>query len=106
MFSIKMLNETNNINVSYILKSFFSQFTKSDQQHTKVLSDDKSIEVVTGKENFPESGQVVVELTFRKNIIINISDLENEDKTKKQLAIINYLYQEIKKIEEAVTNYR
>jgi hypothetical protein len=103
MFSVKILNDkdnrTSNFNktvnniVSYIFKKFNSN-------NTRVISDDSCIEIVSGKEFFPNSNQVVVELLIHKNIIINNSDFKDRAELDRHLAKIKHFCDQAKSIEE------
>ena len=103
MFSVKVLNNKinrtskfnktiNNI-VTYV-------FDKFDSGNTRVISDDSCIEIVSGKESYTDSDEIVIELLIRKNIIINTSDFDDRAKLDRYITKIKHFCDQAKSIEE------
>ena len=103
MFSVKILNEKDNRTdvfnktVNNIVSYIFEKFSSSN---TRVISDDSCIEVVSCKESFTDSNQVVVELLILKNIVINTSDFKDRAELDRHINKIKHFCYLFKSIEE------
>lgn len=78
--------------VNYVHKKIFGE--------TKVISDDDSIEIISGSEEVPGEGQVVAELLIKKTIVINSEDFSDKRELDKFLKEIKHFCDQAKSIEE------
>jgi len=82
----------NNI-VSYVHKKIVGDI--------KVVSDNELVEIVSGSEEGPEEGQIVVELLVKKTIVINNEDFDDKRELDKFLKEIKHFCDQAKEIEES-----
>jgi hypothetical protein len=78
--------------VNYVHKKIFGE--------TKVISDDDSVEIISGSEEVPGEGQVVAELLIKKTIVINSEDFSDKRELDKFLKQIKHFCDQAKSIEE------
>lgn len=78
--------------VNYVHKKIFGE--------TKVISDDDSVEIISGSEEVPGEGQVVAELLIKKTIVINSEDFSDKRELDKFLKEIKHFCDQAKSIEE------
>ncbi len=101
MFAIKFLSlkKNRNIELKRTLKTIAS-FLKNDlNSRIKVLSDNSSVEIVSGS-SIEETGDIVVELLIKKRIIINNDDLNDKRILDAYISNIKYFCEQASKIEE------
>ena len=103
MFSMKVFNnklektEEFNKTISGII-NYINQKLKFE--NTKVISDNKCIEVVAGKEISPKDDEIVIELLIRKHIIINNEDFKDREELDKHISKIRHFCEQAKSIED------
>lgn len=87
------LNRTIGGVISYI-------FNKVGNNSTKVISDDSTVEIISGQENIPHSDKIVVELLIKKTIVINNEDLEDRSKLDRHLNVIRNFCDQARNVED------
>lgn len=99
MFSVKFngnlssaKNSINNV-VNYISKKLVSK-------NIKILSNNNCFEITTGNELVSDENIVLVELTIKKNIAINLNDFNNDEELDRHLSKIYHFCEQAKNIEE------
>lgn len=79
--------------VNYVHKKIFGE--------TKVISDNETVEIVSGNEEMPLDGQIVAELLVKKTIVINSKDFSDKRELDKFLKEIKHFCDQAKSIEES-----
>lgn len=103
MFAVKVYNKKQNRSLEFnkTISGIISYiFEKLDSNYTRVISDDSSVEVISGQENPPCSDKIVVELLIKKTIVINNEDLEDRSKLDRHLTMIRNFCDQAKNVEE------
>lgn len=103
MFAVKVYNEKENRSPEFdkTIKGIISYiFNKINYDNTRVISDDSSIEVISGQETTPNSDEIVVELLIKKTIVINNKDLEDRSKLDRHLTMIRNFCDQAKNVED------
>ena len=73
---------------------------KTISGEVKVISDDESVEIVSGSEAVPDEGQIVAELLVKRTIVINTDDFDDKRELDKFLKEIKHFCDQAKIIEE------
>ena len=103
MFSMKFFNNKGTYHPE-ILKTvnniinFISDKVRLND--TRIISDNSSIEVVSGKESYATGDEVIVELMIRKTIVINISDFKDKSILDEHVSKIKHFCEQAKNIED------
>ncbi len=102
MLVVKVNNEKNSRteNFKKTIGNIVQYVHKKIAGEVKVISDDESIEIVSGSEAVPDENQIVAELLVKKTIVINIDDFNDKRELDKFLKEIKHFCDQAKSIEE------
>lgn len=101
MFSIKITKSNDNEEVGKTIKNVFNYiFNKINFANPKMISDDNSVELISGSESVVTGGKVVVELLIRKHIVINTSEFNDKSALDRHITKIKHFCDQAKTIEE------
>ena len=103
MFSVKFLKDKNTAGIEFekTTKNIISYILdKLNFKDSNILSDNSSIEIVTGKESLLKKDGVTIELLIRKNIVINQDDFRNKEKLDEYITKIKHFCDQAKTIED------
>lgn len=102
MFSVKIISENNRGN-SILLKTIskLSDFLKKDMSRdVKIVSDSKTIEMVSGNLDTNITEDIVTELMVKKTITIKRTDLGDRQKLDKYVREIKHFCEQAATIED------
>ena len=101
MFAVKIFSKKrrkNNILEKTIQK--LSDFLKKEMnQNVNIVSDNNSIEMVSGNLD-TNNGEIVTELMFKKTIILSTNDLADKQKLDKYVKEIKHFCEQVASIED------
>ena len=101
MFSMKISNKNNGPEATRTIKGMISYiFDKLKFENSKMVSDDLSVELVSGSEEFSDNDGVIIELVIRKHIVINTADFNDRQALDKHIAKIKHFCDQAKEIED------
>jgi len=101
MFSIKFSGKNDSEEFKNTIDNIVSYiFDKLSFYKPKMISDNSSVEVVSGNEIPDSDGGIIVELLIRKHIIINTEDFNDKAELDRHISKIKHFCDQAKSIEE------
>jgi len=101
VFSLKIFNKKDNRTSEFkrTVETIFKYLNFDLNRETKVVSDNRCIEIIAGSSDSMDSGGIVTELLIKKTLFINNSDLEDRDRLDQYLSEIRSFCENADKIE-------
>lgn len=101
MFSAKFVSLKTNDEINKTIKGIINYICeKINFENIKIISDNSSTELVSGREISANDDQVVVELLIRKHIVIDRTDFEDRSQMDRHIKKIKHFCEQAKSIEE------
>jgi glycerol dehydrogenase-like iron-containing ADH family enzyme len=101
MFAVKIFSKKrrkNNI-LERTIQNLSDFLKKQMNQNVNIVSDNNSIEMVSGNLD-TNNGEIVTELMFKKTIILNTDDLNDKQKLDKYVREIKHFCEQASSIED------
>jgi hypothetical protein len=104
MFAVEIkYKEGSSIELEETIRNLISYIHNDlSSKEVRVVSDDNSVEIVSGSEIIPdESQQIVAELLIRKTVVINNEDFKDRSELDRYLTSIRHFCDQAKVVEDA-----
>lgn len=102
MFSVKFVNsEKRNHNLNSTIDTVMKYISqKLNLNNSKMISDKKTVEIISGKELNQKQNDVVIELIIKQHIVISNEDFEDREKLDEHISRIKHFCDQAKSIED------